>query len=83
MEIILCLAQSFIASRVSETVQIWLSLIKIALARFFSIPRLILSILVTNKSSQTIFILSPNFCCIIAHHSKSSSSKGSSIEKIG
>ena len=74
---------SSIASNVSVKVPIWFNLIKIEFETPKSIPFCNLFMFVTNKSSPTNWILSPNFSVKAFHPSQSSSAKPSSIEIIG
>lgn len=67
----------------SVRLPIWLTLSKSALHAFLLIASLILLMLVTNKSSPTIWILDPNPLVIACHPYQSSWSNGSSIETIG
>src|SRR3989338_4943737 len=71
------------ASIDSVTVPIWLTFSNNALHAFSSSAFFILFILVTNKSSPTICILSPNSVLNCCHPSQSSCAKPSSIEFIG
>ena len=71
---------SLIAFRVSVNVPIWFGFIKILFATLFLIPFFNLDILVTNKSSPTSCILSPNLLVNSFHPSQSSSDKPSSID---
>src|SRR5690625_815790 len=72
-----------IASRVSETVPIWFSLTSSELAELSSMPLARRSGLVTNRSSPTIWTLSPTSPTSVDHPCQSSSSKGSSMEISG
>ena len=72
-----------IASSVSDTEPIWLSLIRIQFAHPISIPFASLSVFVTNRSSPTSWTLSPSLAVSFCHPSQSSSSRPSSIEMIG
>ena len=83
IDLIPCSWAILIASSVSDTVPIWLSLIKIELAIPFSIPIWSLEIFVTKRSSPTSIIFSPKASVNFFHPSKSSSAIPSSIEIIG
>src|SRR5690625_672965 len=72
-----------IASRVSETVPIWFSLTSSELAELSSMPLARRSGLVTNRSSPTIWTLSPTSPTSVDQPCQSSSSKGSSMEISG
>ena len=72
-----------IASSVSDTEPIWLSLIRIALPAPSSIPFESLSVFVTNRSSPTSCTLSPSLAVSFCQPSQSSSSSPSSMEMIG
>ena len=72
-----------ITSNVSVKVPIWLGLTKMQFADFSLIPLLNLFTLVTNRSSPTIWTLSPISFVIFFQDSQSSSAKGSSIDFIG
>ncbi|CSB80301.1 Uncharacterised protein [Vibrio cholerae] len=72
-----------IAARVSVKEPIWLNLIRIELAIPLSIPRFRILVLVTNRSSPTIWIFLPSFSVWYAKPSQSDSSRPSSIETIG
>ena len=72
-----------IASRVSETEPIWLSLIRIEFPHPRSIPFFRRSVLVTNKSSPTSCTFPPSSLVRSCQPSQSSSSRASSIEMIG
>ena len=74
---------SSIASNVSVNVPIWFSLIKMLFAVFRSSPFCNLLMFVTNRSSPTSWILSPNLSVNFFHPSPSSSAKPSSIDIIG
>ena len=68
---------------VSEREPIWLTLTSRALAALVSMPLARRFGLVTNRSSPTIWILSPSFLVNSAQPSQSSSSSGSSMETSG
>ena len=71
------------ASIVSVSVPIWLTLMRMLLATPSSMPRCSRLVLVTNKSSPTSWILSPSRSVISFQPSQSSSAKPSSIEQMG
>src|SRR6202171_3829334 len=76
------------ASTVSVTVPIWLSLMRMALAMPSLMPRDRRSVLVTNRSSPTNWIfffedLLPTLCVSCFQPDQSSSAMPSSIETIG
>src|SRR5260370_1523151 len=71
------------ASRVSLTEPIWFTLIRIEFPTCSSIPRFKRSVLVTNKSSPTSWILSPSSSVSARQPCQSSSAKPSSMETIG
>ena len=75
--------QRSIASIVSVTVPSWLSLIRTALAASSSIPRAMKRVLVTKRSSPTIWIFSPSSRICSLKPSQSFSSSPSSMETIG
>src|SRR5581483_8673556 len=72
-----------IASRVSVRLPIWFTLIRIEFAMPSSIPRFSRSVLVTNRSSPTNWILLPSLSVRIFHPFQSSSAIPSSIEMMG
>ncbi len=71
------------ASIVSVSVPIWLTLIRMLLAMPWSMPRCNRSVLVTNKSSPTSCTLPPSLSVSIFQPAQSSSEQPSSIEQIG
>ena len=72
-----------ITSIVSDNVPIWLGLINIVLAVFKLMPFNRRSLLVTNKSSPTIWMLLFISFVRLIHEFQSSSKNGSSIDLIG
>ena len=78
-----CRVASPIVSRVSLSVPIWLTLIRIAFAVPRSIPSWSRIGFVTNRSSPTSWVLDPIRLVPVAQPSQSSSENGSSIETIG
>ena len=74
---------SAIASIVSVSVPIWLSLMRTELALPSSMPRPIRSVLVTNRSSPTSWIVPPSRSVSCRQPAQSSSARPSSIDTIG
>ena len=72
-----------IASSVSVSVPIWLSLMRMLLAHFSARPRWRNLMLVTNRSSPTIWILSPSLAVSFVQPSQSSSARPSSMLRMG
>ena len=70
-------------SRVSVTVPIWLSFIRMELATPFSMPSLRMALLVQNKSSPTNSILLPRVSVSFFQPAQSFSAKPSSMEMMG
>jgi hypothetical protein len=71
------------ASRVSVRVPIWLTLMRMALPTFFSMPVDSRDTLVTNRSSPTSWTLSPMALVSMAQPSQSVSAMPSSREMMG
>jgi len=71
------------ASRVSLTEPIWLSLMSAELATFFSMPSAMMAGLVTNRSSPTSWAFSPSCAVMAAQPSQSCSARPSSIDHTG
>ena len=71
------------ASSVSVSVPIWLTLIRIALAIPLSIPSFRMAVLVTNRSSPTSWTWSPTFFVRAVQPSQSSSDMPSSMDTMG
>ena len=78
-----CLKAMRMASRVSETVPIWLGFTRRALQALRLMAFEILEGLVVSRSSPTIWISEPIFSSISLHASQSSWAKGSSMETTG
>ena len=71
------------ASSVSVSVPIWLSLMRMELAEPFSMPWARRSTLVTKRSSPTIWMRSPSLSVMSFQPSQSSSARPSSMLMIG